>query len=527
LWTSREYWDAAPVYDPYANLIITLAGTGPNQDDDSTSPPAVVTALRPASGREAWSLLTGNQVPQLAMVTKGLVLVATSGPAGSNISPSGGPPAVWVINDQSGAEIRDINLASDANVLGLTRGVIVASTDDALYGYSPHTGSNLWRWFPAHGCTIGYSVASAMILSVLTHCANGDVDLTSVNPATSVDLWSRKIGYYDSQQVAGQIGGDADPYVLSVQGRFIAIAAMGSASIFSASGDPVDSEQQLAPDAQPFVTFRGDKLFVAYSSAAGNLVVKEVNSRTRASRVLIRQPLSPISMTIYGGALYILTEPSWPLLAASVVAIDTLSGSHSVAFLPYVSDSYNFSPYASDNSLVSAAGDLLLSPGEPVLNSYSPSIPGNDLAARSGRWPSACSLLGANAAGKIVGDAYVSVPQEGSGGSGVPRASACEYAPSDRKFPIITVGVAWTADTVGSARTLMRNIALVSGVRKIAGVGSQAYRCNINGCQPGAGIQVLLRVRKIIVDIRFSSPSPAWRSITSEIAGRLGRSAGS
>ena len=86
-------------------------------------------------------------------------------------------------------------------------------------------------------------------------------------------------------------------------------------------GDPVDSEQQLAPDAQPFVTSRGDKLFVAYSSAAGNLVVKEVNSRTRASRVLIRQPLSPISMTIYGGALYILTEPSWPLLAGAAALL--------------------------------------------------------------------------------------------------------------------------------------------------------------------------------------------------------------
>ena len=276
LWTIRANWDGngpAAFYDSYANLVITLTSTDSSQDVGSA---ADVTALDPSTGRRDWSIVT-DETPQLAMFAKGFVFVATSGPAESAISPNGGPPSVLVLDDRSGTEIRNINMAAGATALGLTRGTIVASDEATLYGYSPLTGVETWRWRPPEGCNIHQSAASAVVASVLTDCRNGNVILTSVNPASGTALWSRTVGYYDSQPIPNQPGGDVNPYGISAQGNFISVTSAGSASIFSATGVPLDSEQSTG-DEQPFMTNRNDHLFIVYVSTAGDLTVKDLDT---------------------------------------------------------------------------------------------------------------------------------------------------------------------------------------------------------------------------------------------------------
>jgi|SRR5450756_330106 len=529
LWTIRANWDdngTSVLYDPYADLVITLTSTHPSQDAEAGST-AAVTALDPGTGRQDWSIVTG-QAPQLAMVAKGLVLVATSGPAESAISPAGGPPSVWVLDDRSGSEVRDINMATGATALGLTRGTIVASDGTTLYGYSPLTGSNTWLWHPSGGCTIKQAAASAVIASVLTDCTNGDVILTSVNPASGTALWSRTVGYYDSQLLPNQAG-DGNPYGISAQGTFIAVTSAGSASIFSATGVPLDSEQGVGYE-QPFLAARGDHLFIVYASAAGDLTVKDLDTRTRVSRILVSRPFAPASVTLTGDTLYILAAPPRPLLPAAVIAVDIASGAYSVTSLPFPSGGLVASQYAGNSSVFSAPGELLVAAGGPVLTAYSlplsaSAIPDPGIQAAGPRtWPEACSLLSASTLSGIIGDMYVSAPQETSSGPGLPGASACEYAPQDHRFPVITVGVAWIAKTIAGARELMLSSATGSGMSHARGIGDQAYFCqDLAECAALGQPTALLRVGPTIVEVKFSASSRAWRSVATEIVTTLRR----
>lgn len=526
LWTVPANWDGtgpAGLYDPYAGLVITLTSTGPSQDAGAGSP-AAITALDPGTGRQDWSIVTG-QAPQLAMAAKGLVLVATSGPAQSVISPAGGPPSVWVLDDRSGNEVRDINMATGATALGLARGTIVASDGTTLYGYSPLTGSGIWRWHPPGGCTINQAAASADIVSVLTHCMNGDVILTSVNPASGTAIWSRTVGYY---ALSNQAGGDGNTYSVSAQGAFIVVTSDGSASIFSAAGVPLDNEQGMEGYAGLHLASRGDHLFIVYARASGDLTVKELDMRTRASRVLVSQPFAPVSVTLAGETLYILGAPPWPLLPATVIAVDIASGSHSVTPLPFPGAGLAASQYAQNSSVFSAPGELLVAAGRPTLTAYSiplsasaPPDPGIQ-AAGPHQWPRACSLLSASTLSAITGDMYVSAPQEISSGPGLPATSACEYAPRDRGFPAITVTVAWIAKTVPGARELMLSSATELGMSQARGISDQTYFCqDLNLCAANGQPAALLRVGPTIVGVRLSVASRAWRPVATEITTAL------
>ena len=247
LWTipaNEDTSNGSPsaLYDPYADVVISLTDSPPSQDAEPDSS-AAVTAVNPGTGHQVWSIVTG-QAPQLAMAMKGLVVVATLGPAKSAISPAGGPPSVWVLDDKTGAEVRTIDMTAQAAAIGLTRGIIVANDSDTLYGYSPLTGANTWRWHPPHGCSrIESAAASAVITGVVSDCANGNIILTSVNPVTGTALWSRTVGYRDDQPLLNQEGSDGSSYVLSAQGSFFAVTATGgSTSNFSAAGKPLGSE---------------------------------------------------------------------------------------------------------------------------------------------------------------------------------------------------------------------------------------------------------------------------------------------
>lgn len=528
LWTIRANWDGngpAAFYDSYANLVITLTSTDSSQDVGSA---ADVTALDPSTGRRDWSIVT-DETPQLAMFAKGFVFVATSGPAESAISPNGGPPSVLVLDDRSGTEIRNINMAAGATALGLTRGTIVASDEATLYGYSPLTGVETWRWRPPEGCNIHQSAASAVVASVLTDCRNGNVILTSVNPASGTALWSRTVGYYDSQPIPNQPGGDVNPYGISAQGNFISVTSAGSASIFSATGVPLDSEQSTG-DEQPFMTNRNDHLFIVYVSTAGDLTVKDLDTRARASRILVSLPFTLTSVTLTGDTLYILASPPWPLLPVAVIAVNIASGSYSVTSLPFPSTGPAASQYAPNTSVFSTPRELLVTAGSPVLAAYSLPVsaraapdPGIQ-AAGPHAWPGACSLLSASTLSGLIGDKYVSASQENSSGPGLPGASACEYAPRDQRFPVVTVGVAWTAKTMAGARQLMLNSTTEAGMSQARGIGDQAYLCRDPAeCRALGQPAALLRVGPTIIEVKLSAPTPTLRSVVTEIATTLRR----
>jgi hypothetical protein len=528
LWTARANWDGngmAALYDSYTNSVITLTSA----DASQAGSPATVTALDPGTGHQHWSMVT-DQTPQLAMAAKGLVFVATSGPAASVVSPAGGPPSVLVLDDRSGSEVRDINMASGATALGLTRGTIVAIDGTTLYGYASVTGRNSWHWRPTGGCTISQAAASAVVASVLATCANGDVILTSVNPASGTVLWSRKVGYYDSQPLPTGGGDSSNSYGISVQGGYMAVTSIGGVSIFSAAGLPLDSEQTMPYD-QPFLAALGDHLFIVYASADGSLTVKDVDTRTRTSRVLLSRSFTPAAVTLADGTLYILAAPPWPLLPTAVIAVDIASASYTVSSLPLSSDVLFTSQYAGNSSIFAARRELLIAAGGPVLTAYSLPLSASTTltpgiqAAGLRAWPEACSLLSTGTLRRIIGDTYVSAPQEISRGPAMPDALSCEYAPRDRAFPIITVGVAWSAKTTAQARELMLNAATESGMSQARGIGDQAYVCRVlpQCSAPDQLTAALVRVGPVIIDVEFSAFSRAWRSVATQIVSTLRR----
>lgn len=529
LWTIRATGAStgpSAIYDPYSRLVISLS-PAPSQDDGA-DPPSAITAVDSATGHQAWNVVT-DQAPQLAMSEKGLVLVATSGPGQSAISPGGGPPSVWVLNDRTGAEIRTIDMAAQATVVGLTHGIIIAYDTKAVYGYSPITGVNAWRWHPPHGCTtLESAAASALIAGVLTDCTNGNVILTSINPATGTTLWSRTVGYRDMQPLPDQDGVDDSSYQLSVQGSYIAVTATGSTSNYSASGKPIGSEQGAAYE-RPFLETVGHHLVIVYATTTGGFTVTEMDTRTSASRVLSSRPLTPISVTLADGTLYILAKPPWPLLPVDMVAVDLTNGFSSVTPLPFPGDNVVSAPYGG-SFIFSAPGKLLLGEvGGPTLAAYALPLPTGSAPdpgiqpAAARMWPRPCSLITARTISEIVGDSYVSDPHETIGGPGLPDASACEYAPLKPRSPVIKVGVAWEAKTTAGARELMAASA-AAGMNRTGNLGDQAYSCrDIAVCAQLGQPAVLVRVGQAIAVIQFSVSSPAWRPVASKIATALRR----
>jgi hypothetical protein len=527
LWTIQATWDttsgAAALYDPYAGRIVTATRVEPGQSAQPGAA-ATISAVDPRTGRQTWNMITG-QPPQMIMVTDGLVLVATSGLPASDILPEGGAPSVFALDEKTGSKISEYSMASGASALGVTGGTVIAADKNTLYGYSDRSGDLAWWWRPPAGCTLTQAAASADIAVTLSHCGNGNETLTSLNPGSGTSRWTRTVGYYDDRLPAGQLDIESNPYQVSAQGSFVTVAATASASVFSATGAALDTVQTEAYQ-EPLLAAGGSHLFLAYMTPADHLAVQDVNVRTRAARTLLNMPAAPVSVTLVNGTLYILADPSWPVLPAELISLDPATGAYSTDFMPIPGDRLG---YYTSGAMFSSPGELLFAAGAAGLTAYSLPLsagttPDPGLQAAAPRtWPRACALLSASALSAITGGTYESAPRPAYSRADTP-ATACQYTPRNRKLPVFYVAIAWEAQTIPGAQQLMHASAAGTGMSPVPGIGDQTlfceelYLCALNG-RPGA----LIRVGNTVAAIQLTATSPSLRAVASKIAAVLRR----
>jgi outer membrane protein assembly factor BamB len=500
-WTDRLSGGAAVqalATDPATGALIELqsAPTNPAQPDTSA-----VLGLDPATGRQLWSTLTGNQQPTAAMPDKDLLAIATN------------TPSVWVLDARSGTEERNIDIPGTDQVTGLAGGNIIATDTSGsnIAAFSLVSGRETWHRSTFGGCPVGGAATGGTVVGVLVNCPGNQILLVGADPATGRELWSRPVNRNFDQTLPDQPLSAGVPVTLTANGHLFGVSSTAAVSLYTDTGRLLDSEptQQYS---RPWFTTSGSQALLIYQSLTGYLTVKKIGIETSATRTLLREPyvLGPVASS--GGVAYIDATAPEPLLPTLLIALNERTGSFGVSALPFAGP-------ASYYSLATTSDEVIVIPSSPepsLIAAYrfpplgasaAPQIRGG----APGQWPAACSLVRASAIARHADGPYVAVPRPLRADADGPDASTCEFVPSRAGLPLVTVSVVWRAPGTAQAGQLLRNA--TAGWTKIAGMEDPAYQ----NAETSPG-EVLMRAGNTIVEIKVSGTPRAQNALANSVA---------
>lgn len=491
--------------DPATGTLIELqsAPSDPAQPDTSA-----VIDLDPATGRQVWSTLTGDEVLSAVMPYKDLLAIATGGTNG------GAPPSsVWVLDAGSGTELRSIDVPGDEQAIGLAGGSIITAniSNSVIFAFLPVSGREIWHRSGYGGCPIGGAAAGSTVVGVLVNCPGNEILLIGADPATGRELWSRPVDRNFGQALPDQPVSAIEPVTLTADGHLFGVSSSGTISLYTAAGRLVDTESAQS-DSQAWFTIAGSQALLIYESPTGDLTVKKINIATRATRTLFRGPYVLGSAAFADGVAYISATAPAPLLPTLLIALNEGTASFGVFALPFAGP-------ATDYSLATNSDEVMLFSGsyeQSFVAAYRFPQPGASstpriLGGAPGKWPDACSLVSASEITRLAHGPYVAVPRTLATGAGWPDASTCEFVPGQMGLPLVTLSVAWRAPGMAQALQLLRSA--TSGWTRLEGVRDPGYE------DPGMDFgEVLMRVGTTIVEVEVSGTPQAQNALAVSVA---------
>jgi outer membrane protein assembly factor BamB len=414
---------------------------------------AQVSALRAGDGGQAWQTSLGSAAPTAVFSDGDYVAVSTTPTqlTGSSQAP------FYVFDARTGGLLRTGLVNIDSDLLGFADGNLIFTEEDTnlTFAMSPATGMTVWDWTAP--CQINNSYANPHVAAdsqlVGVVCSRAQAgNLYALNPANGRPIW---------HSIVSPPNGPGGP--LTISGSLISYVSQGTVTLFSPTGDKLDTEPTDSSVSNAWVGQNGQQAQFAYLAPDQSIQVKIIDvgtgkvSKNFALRgyVNISAGPYPYSLSFSADTAVIVLGFDTTILSGAVLQVNLVDGSRSLSPLPYLPRFIGEFPIFLEQS------SLYLITSYTGLNAYRLTAPAGQSSGRVAimqdavrHWPNPCSLVPSSTLTSLIGAGYRTVRTPILGYGGFPQASKCLFAAKLPRQISVYVNVMWDADSSAQAAAI-------------------------------------------------------------------------